>query len=317
MNDDFSLSNWRPPRNESPSAPPIIPQLAAPAREPLPRKPFPGMWQAVGMMGLAFGTIVLLSMPVGMFDAILKTTISRHPFTLGVINALGIGLACAIGLWLTRAPFAEVFPLRRLKTRWLFALLLFSAGLHIVLSELDNQTRRMIDPSPWMQKIFEDILGPAAPLWASVFLVVIVAPLSEEFFFRGLILRGFLARYKPSTAIVVSALLFGAFHLNFAQGIAATALGIAYGWWFLNTRSLTPCILGHAVNNGLALIASRNTSLEIPGYTRPFIDGAPQFQPWWFNLTGVALTLAGGLWLYRAFATEKANRPLSQSPPAP
>lgn len=295
--------------------PPRVPPVISPPTvwQPPPSKPFPGFWQAVGMLGIAFAAILIVSIPIGVVDGVLALNLSRNAWVLGVMNTLGIGVACAVGLLLTRAPFREVYPLCISRWRLLAPMLVLSVGAHIILSEMDNLTRRVVPPPDWMQELFEGILGPSSSVFASIFLLVIVAPLTEEFLFRGLILRGFLARYGAGTAIVGSALLFGAFHLNLPQAVAATGLGIIYGWWFLHTRSLVPCIIGHALNNGLSLVASRATALEIPGYTVPVIDGVPQFQPWWFNVTGLALTASGALWLYLVFARHERDA----TPPPP
>lgn len=55
--------------------------------------------------------------------------------------------------------------------------------------------------------------------------IILVAPIFEEIFFRGIILEGFLNRYKPLAAIIASALIFGIFHLNIPQFINASFLG--------------------------------------------------------------------------------------------
>jgi len=269
------------------------------------------------MLLLTFGVMMVIGIPLGILDAVLEMRIAHHAMTAAFLNLVSIGAVCAFGLFLARASFSEVYPLRAVSASFVAPMAVLSVGLHVILSEVDNIARRVSRPPEWMQELFEGLLGASTPLFATIFLIVIVAPLTEEFLFRGLILRGFLGRYSRGTAIVASALLFGAFHGNIPQGIAATALGIVYGWWFVHTRSLIPCILGHALNNGLALMASRATALEIPGYTVPVIDGVPQFQPWWFNVTGLALTLLGGLWLYLAFARENAaSRQSSHSLPA-
>jgi hypothetical protein len=79
--------------------------------------------------------------------------------------------------------------------------------------------------------------------------VVVVAPVAEELFFRGLLLRGYLARYSVTTAVWVSALLFALFHLNPWQAIVALPLGVAYAWLVLHTGSVLPSMLSHAMVN--------------------------------------------------------------------
>ena len=79
--------------------------------------------------------------------------------------------------------------------------------------------------------------------------VVVVAPVAEELFFRGLLLRGYLARYSVTTAVWASAVLFAVFHLNPWQGIIALPLGLAYAWLVLHTGSVLPSMLSHAMVN--------------------------------------------------------------------
>lgn len=81
--------------------------------------------------------------------------------------------------------------------------------------------------------------------------VVVAAPILEELLFRSIILGGFLKRYSPIKAIFWSALLFGVYHFNPAQIAGAFLIGLALGYLFWRTRSVWPCIVLHAVNNGL------------------------------------------------------------------
>lgn len=121
-----------------------------------------------------------------------------------------------------------------------------------------------------------------------------VASLTEELLVRGLILRGFLGHYRARKAILASAIFFAVLHLNPWQFIGATALGVLFAWWFIQTRSMLPCFLGHAFANALPLTASVLLPFEIPGYTSDF--RTVQFQPLWFDLMGLVLGVIG-IWL--------------------
>jgi uncharacterized protein len=72
--------------------------------------------------------------------------------------------------------------------------------------------------------------------------------------FRGVILRGFLRQYSRTFAILWSAALFGAAHLNLYQLATAFAIGIVAGWLYERCRSLWPCILLHASYNGFVTL---------------------------------------------------------------
>jgi len=87
-----------------------------------------------------------------------------------------------------------------------------------------------------------------------VLAVSIAAPVCEEFFFRGILLQGLkISRFTQEDvsrrAILVSAIIFSAFHLDPVGFVARVELGVVFGWLFLRTGSLWPGILAHAANN--------------------------------------------------------------------
>jgi hypothetical protein len=95
--------------------------------------------------------------------------------------------------------------------------------------------------------------------------VCLIAPLVEEILFRGIVLRGLLHHYSPGVAITLSACLFAIFHFNLYQLLVAFVMGIFFGWIYLKSRSLWPCIFGHACYNGAAYFmfdADRQFSLN-------------------------------------------------------
>ena len=84
-----------------------------------------------------------------------------------------------------------------------------------------------------------------------------LAPLLEEVLFRGAI-QGALMRLfgRPWPAIIVAALVFGIFHFNPVQIVYATLLGIVFGWIYYRTGSLLSVIVGHVLNNSLAVVTT-------------------------------------------------------------
>lgn len=86
--------------------------------------------------------------------------------------------------------------------------------------------------------------------------IVLFAPLLEELFCRGIILRGLLHHTTPIKAIALSALMFGIMHLNPWQAIPAFILGVFMGWVYWRTHSLWATIFIHFVNNGFSYIVT-------------------------------------------------------------
>lgn len=103
-------------------------------------------------------------------------------------------------------------------------------------------------PLPESIKIyFSSMAGQGGVL--SLVLVVIVAPIIEEFIFRGVILNGLLKKYTPLISILISSALFAIVHLNPWQFVPALIAGIFIGWVFYKTKNLFLAIIIHASNN--------------------------------------------------------------------
>ena len=95
-------------------------------------------------------------------------------------------------------------------------------------------------------------------LWVSisaVALIALVAPVSEELFFRGMVFSGLRLRYSLWPAAIISGIIFGLPHVLTGPlaAIPLSGLGVALAWLYERTGSLWPCIFAHVVNNGLAL----------------------------------------------------------------
>lgn len=87
--------------------------------------------------------------------------------------------------------------------------------------------------------------------------LAVLAPLLEEVLFRGAI-QGLLMRFlgRPWPAIIIAALVFGVIHWNPVQVVYATLFGVVLGWIYYRTGSLMYVIVGHVLNNTLAVITT-------------------------------------------------------------
>lgn len=89
---------------------------------------------------------------------------------------------------------------------------------------------------------------------ATFLLIVVIAPITEEFIFRGVLFSGFSKFGGKTFAIVVTALLFSLLHGNFIQAIPAFIVGLILGYLRAKTGSAKSSIILHAINNGYAYI---------------------------------------------------------------
>jgi uncharacterized protein len=88
------------------------------------------------------------------------------------------------------------------------------------------------------------------------FLVVVLSPIAEEFFFRAFFYGTLRTSLPVIPAALVTGLVFGALHASTgADAIPPLAiLGFLLCLLYEKTRSLYPCIAVHAFNNALAYI---------------------------------------------------------------
>lgn len=106
-------------------------------------------------------------------------------------------------------------------------------------------------------KILENYLTGDHILLLTLFHIAVVPAFCEEVLFRGYILRNFERSMLPITAIILSGLIFGLFHVRLTQVIPLALLGMLLAWMTIRTGSLWPAIMAHFVNNaGSTLFAT-------------------------------------------------------------
>ena len=230
--------------------------------------------------------------------------------------AAGNLLAFWLVLWLAarHGGFAlrEVLPLRRVAPALALPMAATVVGAQLLLVEANVALQRALPPPARCRSHSGGAADPGGA-WALVFVAAVVAPITEEPLFRGLLLRGLLGRRGPWPAIGATAVLFAAMHLNPWQAPAAAALGVLFGWWTVRTGSLLPALLGHALANGFALLtvaALRAATLPRPGVSP---DQAVAWQPWWYYALGAVL-LAAGIATTRAILAWRRYRQLTPLP---
>ena len=141
--------------------------------------------------------------------------------------------------------------------------LLYGMGLQIavtLLVLLPLAALLGLDDPP--QQDVADIAGDAASVSARIgvlFVLVIIAPFSEELLFRGLLLSRLRRAMSPHSAIAISAALFASIHLIDPSAAFVVpglfVIGLVLGYQSLRTGRIGLAITTHAGVNLLAAIA--------------------------------------------------------------
>jgi ABC-2 type transport system permease protein/sodium transport system permease protein len=106
-----------------------------------------------------------------------------------------------------------------------------------------------------------------------LFTLAVTPAICEEFFFRGYLFTAFRGRFSPTWTILITAVLFGVFHVVVTSSLAvermlpSTFMGLILGWVCWRTGSAIPGMLLHACHNGLLLmIACYRDELILRGW---------------------------------------------------
>ena len=134
---------------------------------------------------------------------------------------------------------------------------LFSIGMEYVSVYLLNSVGAAIPE--WMaeyEQVLESagLMGDVSPLM--IVYALVLGPVCEELIFRGLTYHSAAKVMPYYWAIVVQAILFGAFHMNHLQSLYAFVLGLGLGYIMYLYDNIIITILIHMAYNIIGTIAS-------------------------------------------------------------
>jgi membrane protease YdiL (CAAX protease family) len=237
----------------------IDPTPPPPERPELPEGAsprWPAWYAGIGFLVALIATLVVVGIVAAATGA--STTDESATFTVVATFLQGmifIGTAVLFASF-TAKPRAEQFGLRRTPfwpTVGWAALGLLSfyafAGLYTAILQPDAE-----------QTVAQDLGANQGTfgMIAAGFMIICIAPVAEEFFFRGFFYRALRSRYTVLAAALIDGLLFGVIHWDFstADGLLIipplAALGFMFCLVYEKTGSLYPVIAMHAVNNAIA-----------------------------------------------------------------
>jgi membrane protease YdiL (CAAX protease family) len=206
---------------------------------------------------IAAGGIVALNAAVLVLNGLLQISISQNNTALMLLvivqDAIIVGAAWTFSVLRYRIGWEQV-GLRRFDAAFgclfSFALLGLSYFIRICYVVTAMALGWRLQPQEVIFRM--DVSG--WNFFLTFFSVAIVAPLTEEIFFRGFLYAGLRARLGVPSAMLISTLFFTTLHFSVDAFVPIFVLGVFLAWVYEKTGSLYPGILLHAANNGIALI---------------------------------------------------------------
>jgi hypothetical protein len=269
---------------------------------PGPLAPSPSPLGAITLTGLAWSVMVLVT--------VLATPATGGTLGLALGTALGLGGAGTLAARALPAPAERRIGLCGFAPQLLVAVLLLVPSV-LLASEIDNWIQRLLPPAEPAAPA-ETPLDALATLELVLF-AVLLRPVLEEFFFRGVLQQGVVGALGPARGVVMVAVLFALVRASFGLGDAYRTLtlfaqalvdGLLLGGLRLASGSILPgvglaMLIGGA---GFAALATKDW-LPIPGFNAG--DGHTPLA--W--LAPAALSVASGIaWLARHARSARARQ---------
>ena len=234
-----------------------------------------------------FSTIIFSMLGALLADALYGINIMKDPTALGdldnpiVLDALklmqlistGIGMflvpSLLLAMLFSREP-AEYLQLHRLNPGHvpLVVIVMFLAVPAINLMLVWNQ-QLQLPPGlsgleSWMKdsednaaRITEALLNmhSTGDMLYNLLIIAILPALGEELLFRGILQRLFGELFRNMHwAILITAIIFSAIHMQFYGFLPRMMLGLLFGYLLYWTGSLWVPIIAHLINNGAAVV---------------------------------------------------------------
>jgi len=183
--------------------------------------------------------------------SVMRTVGGGLTISLSVITGLpAVVAACWIAVRPSRTPFADYLALRW--TSWR-NVALGAVSLIVLVGCWDLLSRalgREITPG-FMGDVMKSAQNEGA-LWLLVIAFCVAAPISEEFFARGFLYRGWSESFlRPGGAILLSSIAWTSLHLQYDWFFFAEvfSIGLLFGYLRYRTGSTWLTIVLHGLNN--------------------------------------------------------------------
>jgi len=164
--------------------------------------------------------------------------------------------ACAMGYLFMKDSKTIFWPKDRYPVMIWGLVMLAGAGVCIGVNQLFSVmglTELMMED---YELVTEALYGQ--DLLLEVLVLVIAAPLAEEFLYRGLLFRRMRTYCSYLPAALITSLIFAAFHGNILQGIYGFAVGLLFTRVYEQLRTIWAPVCCHAAANAISLWATEH-----------------------------------------------------------
>jgi len=144
-------------------------------------------------------------------------------------------------------------------------------------------------------------------LLVNLLVIGIIPAVCEEFLFRGIILTWFKNIFNNiHLSVFLSAVIFSAIHFQFYGFVPRFLLGLYFGYLFVWTGSLMPCIVAHFINNGMSVVVAYLSNNKI--INTEYTDFGNVGDNYLLLIVSVIFTSIFLIWVNRVSRVSRGNR---------
>lgn len=162
--------------------------------------------------------------------------------------------------WYMKADYKKLFSIKVPNLASVIGSLFLWIGSYLGMILLSVPLSQMFKESASQLEVLNDWFAKQ-PFWAVLLVVGIMPAICEETLFRGFLFGTMKEKWKPFTAIFVSGLIFGIYHMSVIKAVTITFLGMALAYSVYCSGSILTSVLMHLCNNTIAVVLDRYPEL--------------------------------------------------------
>ncbi len=222
----------------------------------------PGTVPAVGDVVISVTVLFLLLVYLGTAATV------RSVMAGTAVTQLLILLVPVLVVWYMKSDVKKLFSLKNPDWKKVPGSVLLYIGTYCLVMFLSAVLTQLLPESTQnLTTSFEAFLEQ--PIWLLVLVLAVLPAVGEEILFRGFIFGSLRERWGVRWALIISAVVFGAFHTSLVKLLPMTLLGAAFAYMVISTGSIYVSMTLHFVNNAISMIVMKYP--EAVGKVLPFL----------------------------------------------
>lgn len=219
--------------------------------------------QSVGLVMAFFLVQVMVSVVIGIYYGVksgingetlnpnVVTQAAQSQWAIIAMQVLG-GLFLLLVFKLRKRKVFDYLSVKKVSIQEIFMYISYGIGFQFITILVNNTISQFYS----LEKSAQSVNGLLFTnnIVLSLLIVLILAPLTEELLFRGMVLNKLNNHLSTKAALVIQGLLFSAIHFNLAQTLPTFLLGLFLGYTYLKFKNILAPLVIHVSFNLFALV---------------------------------------------------------------